>query len=381
MSAPLPLPTLANWRQPAQVRTSFLNIESILPLAEIAHDPQRIAPLPPASTPLQPPVLPAAQGAMAWDRFLDETATDGIAVLHQGKLVHEWRSEAMGPHTRHIAMSATKSAVGLLAGAMAAHGGLDLAQAVAQLVPEVKHTPYADATLRQLLDMRAQPGLTPAELKAYGAATGWDPAPEGAPAGLHAFYEALPQRSGAHGGPFRYISANTDLLGWALERAAGVPLAQALSQFVWQPAGAAQPAAITLDRQGAARGTGGLVLTLQDFARLGQAVIAPTDPALGFVPQWLDDVLTAGDPAAWDEGDFGRGFGRPMHYRSGWYVVRGERPYAFAMGIHGQHLFVDPALQLVMAKLSSQAQPQEPQAIGWTLRAFEALRREFAGGG
>ena len=51
-----------------------------------------------------------------------------------------------------------------------------------------------------------------------------------------------------------------------------------------------------------------------------------------------------------------------MRYRSGWYVIDDAPQILFAMGIHGQNLFVDRANRIVIAKVSSQNQPIDPQA-------------------
>jgi hypothetical protein len=69
-----------------------------------------------------------------------------------------------------------------------------------------------------------------------------------------------------------------------------------------------------------------------------------------------------------------------MHYRAKWYVLRGKDPLLFGWGIHGQHLFVDRAAGLVIAKASSQAQPVDVERIGITLRAVARLRNFFSAG-
>ena len=87
-------------------------------------------------------------------------------------------------------------------------------------VPEVADGPYAGATVRHLIDMRAGVVLMPQDQAAYNAATGWDPTQPGETEGLHAFFAGLKGPPARHGGPFRYVSPNTDLVGWAIERAA-----------------------------------------------------------------------------------------------------------------------------------------------------------------
>ena len=70
--------------------------------------------------------------------------------------------------------------------------------------------------------------------------------------------------------------------------------------------------------------------------------------------------------------------GLPMRYRSKWYVVDGQAPLAFGMGIHGQNLFVDRVNGIVIAKLSSQAAPMDAARIALTMRAVSELRKFLA---
>jgi CubicO group peptidase (beta-lactamase class C family) len=56
-------------------------------------------------------------------------------------------------------------------------------------------------------------------------------------------------------------------------------------------------------------------------------------------------------------------------------VIEREPKTMFAMGVHGQHLFVDRAKRLVIAKFSSQDQPVDAPAVGLTLQGVSAIRR------
>lgn len=70
--------------------------------------------------------------------------------------------------------------------------------------------------------------------------------------------------------------------------------------------------------------------------------------------------------------------GLDMHYRSKWYVVRERTPLLFAMGIHGQNLYVDRAAQIVIAKFSSQAAPLDAKRVALTTRGVNRLRAALA---
>jgi CubicO group peptidase (beta-lactamase class C family) len=72
---------------------------------------------------------------------------------------------------------------------------------------------------------------TSGAIVAYRKATNWVPLDPGeAPSDLRSFYRAMTERDGPHGGCFHYVSPNTDLLGWVVER---VTPARVGSYDVW----------------------------------------------------------------------------------------------------------------------------------------------------
>jgi len=318
--------TLANWRTAPFNRWAFHHVRELVPSADIANDPARVR------------SLPREEMALGLEGFFQETDTDGMAVLHRGRLVFERYANGMTDETPHILMSVSKSMLGLLV----AETGIDPERAVLDFIPELKGTAYSQATVRHLLDMRA--GIvwdedylaTSGPIIEYRKATGWNPlAPGDTPTDLRSFYKKLTEAE-PQGGPVHYVSPNSDLLAWVVERA-----------------------------------TGGMCATLRDLARVGQWLIEA-------MPDFLAK-LGEGDAAAWASGDMAKYYpGLPMRYRSQWYAVDGEAPLVFGMGIHGQNLFIDRANTIVIAKFSSQAAPLDAARIGLTTRAVSQLRKFLA---
>jgi CubicO group peptidase (beta-lactamase class C family) len=366
--------TLANWRSSPCNRWAFHHVRELIPSADIANDPRHIRELPFEGRSMEVRIDPDSGEAMGLEAFLLETDTDGLAIVQRGKLIFERYAGGMTEETPHILMSVSKSMLGLLA----AEIGLDPARPVADIVPEVRDTAYRGATVRHLLDMRA--GIVWDEnylasagpIIEYRKSTGWNPlAPGENPSDLHSFYASLTE-AGAHGGPVHYVSPNTDLLGWVIERASGRRYADLMSELVWKKVGAERSAYITVDRLGAPRCAGGMCVTLRDLARVGQWMIEERS-------DWMQRVATAADSNAWAAGDLARYFrGLPMRYASQWYVLEGDAPLVFGWGIHGQFLFVDRVNQIVIAKLSSQAAPIDVARNGLTLRAVSQLRKYLA---
>ena len=383
-----PLPsdiTRANWRSAPFSRSAFHNIRSIFPVAEIERAADDVLALPETPLSLDAFKLPLPNGAsLDLNGFLKATATDGIVILQDGRIVFEFYDGGTAQRTPHILMSATKSIVGLVTGILHQRGELDVQAAVATYVPEIAAGPYRGATIRQMLDMRTGVVLDEAQQRAYAVACNWEPVTPGETPDLHAFYTQLNGPAGQHGGPFSYVSANTDLLGWVIERATGRSFAEIVSDLLWKPMGAADGAFITTDGKGAARCTGGLCATVRDFARVGQLVLMQGRRGADMVvpKDWIDDIAGNGDARAWREGQWGEAFAaisRKMRYRSGWYVIDDAPQILFAMGIHGQNLFVDAANRIVIAKVSSLNSPIDPQAMWLTHKAVAEFARCVAG--
>ena len=370
-----PIATLANWREAPYNRWAFHHVRELIPSANIAHDPRRVRELAARPRALAIRVEPDSGEPLTLAQFLAETQTDGFAILHRGALIAEHYANGMSAASPHILMSVSKSMLGLLFGSL----GIDAERPVTDFVPEIATTAYKGATIRHLLDMRTGVAFDEDYLASggtiveYRKATGWNPlGPGEEPSDLHSFYRVLTQRDAPHGGRFHYVSPNTDLLGWVIERATGRRYAELLSEYLWQPVGAEHSAYITVDRLGAPRAAGGMCVTARDLARVGQWMMEHPSP-------WVRDIETRGDRAAWDAGSFVAYFpGMPIRYRSQWYILDGEAPLLFALGIHGQNLYIDRKNELVIAKLSSQALPLDAARIGLTMRAVSQIRKCLA---
>ena len=378
--------TLANWRTAPFNHWAFHHVREIVPSADIPNEPDDVWTLadgePGAFDGLS--VTDDDGRFLDLDAFLTETETDGIVVLKDGRVVLERYAHGNDPDTPHILMSVSKSVLGLLAGILESKGILDLDRPVTDIIPEVSSTAYQGASVRHLLDMRVGIAFdedylaTTGPIIRYRQATNWNPAdPERPPEDLRSFYSSLTETDGAHGRGFHYVSPNTDLLGWVMERATARRYADLVAEHLWKPLGAERAGYITVDRLGAPRVAGGLCVTVRDLARVGLLLTqGGTRDGRSILPEaWILDIATEGDGEAWKAGAFAPLFSDwNMHYRSKWYVHRGDAPMLFGVGVHGQNVFIDAKAGLVIAKCSSQAQPLDEKMIRLTNRWVDAVR-------
>lgn len=309
-------------------------------------------------------------------------------ILHRGRVVFEHYANGMTSETPHILMSVSKSLLGLVAGVLIGRGDLRADRPVTDVIPEIAGTAPEGATIRHLLDMRAGIAFdedylaTSGPMVAYRKATGWQPLEAGEPlSDLRTFYQTLTASAGPHGGPVHYVSPNTDLLGWVIERATGQRYAELVSELLWKPLGTERGAYIAVDRLGAPRCAGGFCATVRDLARVGQLMAqGGARGSAQIVPEaCIEDIIHNGDPDAWATGNLTDYFpGAPMRYRSQWYVHDGTAPVVFGLGIHGQYLFVHRKHGIVIAKVASQALPIDTERISLTTRAISRIMQFLA---
>lgn len=367
--------SLANWRKAPYCHWAFHHVREIIPSAEIPNDPTDVWELERGTI---------DTSSLGLDDAMVATDSDAVVVLHKDKLVHESYRNGMTSRDPHILMSVSKSMLGLVAGTLVERGELAEDDLITKHVPELENTAYVGATVRDLLDMRAGVFFdedylaTEGPIIDYRFAANWNPVPKDyAPSDLRSFMSLLTEPDGRHGGPFHYVSPNTDLLAWVFERASGMRYAELVSERLWKPLGAEASGYITVDRIGGARAAGGKCLLARDLARVGM-MMANGGQRNGkqVVPaSWLEDLVKNGDPKAWKDGDVNPVWGqRDIHYRSKWYVKREAEPLIFGVGIHGQFLFVDPTKKLSIAWFGSQDSPLDSPPFEQVLATIEKIR-------
>lgn len=356
----LPAPELANWRQhPFNVK-GFVELGNLIATQPIVAG---------SSTPL-PSGDPLDLASIAVDQdnaadLLAASNTDGFIVLKDGAVVSEFYGPAMSATTPHIIFSVSKSVTGALAGVLVERGELDTEAPVTRYVPELKASAWGDATVRQVLDMTVsvrfiEDYLDPkGDVARYRVAMDWNP-PGVFPyeGGLHHFLSTLPKDQEPHGERFQYLSPNSDLLGWILERAGGATVAELLTRHIWLPLGAETDGFITVDRHGAARTAGGICVTLRDLARFGDMMrLGGRANGRQVIPaDWVKDIATAGSEEAWRKGEM-TGLFKQARYRSKWYIPLDRPGVLVAIGIHGQWIYTDRDAGVTIAKMSSQPLP------------------------
>ncbi len=317
---------------------------------------------------------------MTWAQSLSANYTDGIVVLHQGKIVYERYFGALTASGQHAGQSVTKSFFGTLGAVLVEEGKLDANAKVSSYIPELKDSGFGNATVRQVLDMTT--GLKYSENYADPKAEVWDhvragnvlPRPPGYQ-GPKSFYDFLKtvQPEGEHGQAFAYKTVNSDVLGWLIRRVTQRTVGENLSERIWSKLGMEQDAYIAIDTEGTEFAGGGLNTGLRDLARFGEMM--RQDGRFNgqqIIPKAVvDDIRRGGDKNNFTKAGYATLPG--ASYRNMWWVLHNPNGAFAARGVHGQTIYIDPKAEMVIARYASFPMAANAFNDPTSLPAFQAL--------
>ncbi|WP_326779227.1 serine hydrolase domain-containing protein [Streptomyces sp. NBC_01445] len=306
--------------------------------------------------------------------LLAAAETDALLVMHRGTLVHEQYLHGYEPHVPHFNASAAKSYLGLVAAVLTHDGQLDRGAQVAKYVPELAGTAFGDAQVDHLLHMgtrmsyAGRPYDKALEAQRYFAVLAPQLRPYGytGPATIRE-HLATARTTGEPGTEFRYENGNVEALAECLRRITGTTTSALLSEMIWSRIGAEEDAYYLLDADGTEAACGGFSATARDLARFGEMIRC--GGAIGdrqIVPEAVATTIASGVPDG-----YARRVRFPaappeapatLSYHDLWWIPNDPYGSFMASGIHGQRLFISPALDLVIVHYASQiVSPAVPQ--------------------
>lgn len=320
------------------------------------------------------------QQEITWEESLWKNYTDGMLIMHKGKVVYERYFGALNPKEVHAVMSLTKSFTGTLAAVLVAEGTLNENARVASIVPELAKSAFGDATVRQVMDMTT--ALKYSEDYADPKAEIWDfsaagnplPKPKDykGPVGYYAYLETV-QKHGKHGEAFGYKTVNADALGWIIARVTGKSVAQLLSEKIWSVIGMEQPAYYQVDALGTPFAGGGFNAGLRDLARFGELIRNKGRwNGTQIIPEKaVADIEKGGSKEAFAKS--GHPELKGWSYRNMWWMTENNHGAFSARGVHGQAIYIDPAAEMVIVRLASHPIAANSANDAYSLPAYEAV--------
>lgn len=371
------------------MRWSVVHMSEFMPVVNVSRGLRAPDPLPYRLDPRIDAIAFRPTNAdkdMTWEESLWQNYTDGIVILHQGRIVHERYFGALAADRRHAAMSVTKSLTGTLGAVLVAEGALDENKRVADYIPELRDSAFGDATVRQVLDMTTALQFSEdyadpkAEIWQYSAAGNPLPKPKGyaGPVGYHAALQTI-KKGGVHGEAFGYKTPNADVMGWLVARASGKAVGELLAERVWRRIGMEQDAYYSVDELGTPFAGGGFNAGLRDMARFGELIrnqgrwhgeqILPA--------RAIEDIARGGSQAAFAKSDHPELPG--WSYRDMWWHTANAHGAFAARGVHGQTIYIDPAAEMVIVRFASHPIAANSANDATSLPAYEAVARHLMG--
>jgi CubicO group peptidase (beta-lactamase class C family) len=334
--------------------------------------PRRIVRAPPQASPLPRGAALPAGFTYPWegrqltvDDLLARQRITGLLVLKDGAIVLERYQYQRGGQHRLASFSMAKTVLGLLVGIAQEEGRIDsLDDAAERYAPELRGSAWGPVTVRNLLRMSS--GAKWDESVAPGLQS------DGARLALESFFQRgsggaravnwVKDAVAPQGTRFQYSSGESFALGVVLRGAIGRPLADYLSERLWQPLGAEAEASWLIDRSGMEAGNCCLNATLRDYGRLGML--------LANDGQWQGRQLVSREYLL-DATDAAR---QPAHLKprtatpffgygyQTWIYPYRTRTFQ-ARGLFGQELIVQPEAKLVVVITSALQAANTPSAV------------------
>lgn len=319
---------------------------------------------------------------MNWQEFLDANYTDGIIILHKGKIVYETYPAGLTPDGIHTAMSVSKSFAGTIASILIAEGQIDPNKFISYYIPELTDSAFGDATVQQVLDMTTSVDYT--EDYTNPNAGVWQYAESGNPfrpdnyTGPYDYYEYLATLKKIpgqeHGEKFEYKTVNTEVIGWVISKVTNKSITELISEKIWVPMGAKYDGYYLVDPAGIAYAGGGFSLNLNDMAIFGEMI--RNHGKLGryevISKEAVEEFSSGGDPEL-----FAKGGEYPLlkgwSYHNFWWITNNEHKAFMARGVHGQAIYIDPVAEMVIVRFASNPLSSNKYIDPVSIPAYEAI--------
>ena len=283
---------------------------------------------------------------------LDHFHTDGLIILHDGKMLFEKYWNGNTKDSKHIAFSVSKSYLSALFGIAIEEGLIkSIDDNVSIYLDDFEGTGYEDVKIKNLLQMSsgiefnedyADPN---SDINRFARATAKG-------SSFRDFAKTL--KNGKKQGTYNhYVSLDTQVLGMILESVTDMPLREYLYKRIWSKIGTESDAYYIADKTGTDMALGGLNATLRDFSKFGQLYLNEGSwDGEQIVPKsWVVKSHTPDEPHLMpNAGDLSSS---EWGYGYQWWIPGDPLTDYTAHGIFNQFIYVDPVSNVVIAKTSS----------------------------
>ncbi len=306
--------------------------------------------------------------------FAERTYTNAMLIIKDDMIVFERYFNQTNENTHFLSMSVAKSITSILVGAAITDGAIaSVNDPILKYIPELKGSCYGDVTIRQALMMRS--GCNWDERYDFNKPTPMSELHNGAIVENRIRFTspALSMKSiHSPGRHFNYSTVETGVLGWVVERAVGKPIEDYMAERLWQKAGMQSYAFWIADgKPGEGRIVNGMGFNavLRDYARIGLMMLHNGEAnGQRILPHaWVSESTIP------DKSNEPIAPGFSLGYQYQWWTLTDSYAY-IAIGLQGQYIYIDPASNSVVVKLSY-FPPGEEEAENETLAFLRAVSK------
>jgi hypothetical protein len=303
-----------------------------------------------------------------WARMPHSRKASNSSLTNFGRALPVAVSSALGHSAsgRWVSFSVTKSLTSTLVGAAIKDGFISsVHDPVTRYIPELTGSAYDGVTVHHLLTMTSGVKWNEDYTDPNADIALFYTAPLEPGLDATASYMKKLVRDSAPGQKWRYNTGETNLIGVLVARATKKSLASYASEKVWSRYGMEQDASWMLARTNHEHGGCCVQASTRDLARLGLFMLdgARIDGQAVTADGWLE-------AATRKQADFGDPV---MGYGYQWWT-RADGSFN-ALGIHGQHIQVDPGRQIVIVVNSAWPNADfTPASLAARTALFNAIR-------
>ena len=347
-----------NWLNPENLRIGLKAVTNFMPSQEIKVliPPQTLQSEPKQLEIGKINVVDPFDQQQSLDFLLDTRLyADGVLVLRDGKILSEHYWHGLSAQQPRLLMGGTQPFLSLMGAMAVAQGKISADKSVIRYIPALNaQTGLRKVSMQRLLEGSGRFNWAASEFDEWRAASGW--------------------RSGKSDGDLRTwlnqpdrwereftdeprnspeLAPEGDLLAWALAESYHMPLAQVVCEYLMAKLRPENAVYWLTDAKGTEL-SGGLALSLRDFARFGQLLIeARKNSSRSKIPSWFIETLTASKSMRTKTQQGLDGLEKGSEYRYGFVHLGGSANRIAVLGPFGNSLYIDFDRRLVVAVFAS----------------------------
>lgn len=286
------------------------------------------------------------------EQWLENTSATALVVVKGNDIVHEQYRQNTGEYDQRISWSVAKSFLSAIFGVAVYEGDIpDLNVPVTDYVPSLMGTGYEGVTIKNVLQMSSgihfneDYGDFNSDINRFGRIM--------ALGGSFDDFAGSFTSNREQGTYMHYVSIDTHVVGMVLRAATGRTIEDYFQDKLWSRLGTERDAIYITDSQGEPMVLGGLNLISRDYARFGKLYrdFGRLNGEQIIPEQWIQSSITPDAPhlmpgkRATSSTTFGYGYQ--------WWVPENADQEFMAIGIYGQFIYINRALDVVIVKNSA----------------------------